>query len=294
MKNKNLVLICILTLLLTAVLPYGVQAAAPADFWKTQRTGANCFNKVPEETWFKDAADLGVSWVRLAFGKWKGEQRDFLMGNADNYRGLVEKDAQKLKQVLDWAQKYGLKVVLTPLSLPGARWKQKNNGKFDPRLWEDFNYWKQSKAYWHDIAERFGTHPALVGFNIKNEPLPEKNRGVAEHVALGDNSRFKAWYAKNKNTPADLYRFYTEVIHTIRQVAPDMPIMVDAGWYAQPGAVTYWPAALDDDNVLYSFHMYEPYDFTSNSNFKRKKRYYVAFAQSPSCTRFSRRHRMSA
>lgn len=270
MNNKTLAAAFALALLLTTLLCIGVQAASPAEFWETRRTGTNCFNKVPEEAWFKDAADLGVSWVRLAFGKWKGEKRDFLMGSADNYQGLVEKDARKLGQVLDWAHKYGLKVVLAPLSLPGARWSQKNGGRFDPRLWEDETFWDQSKAYWHDIARRFGSHPALAAYNIKNEPAPEKGRGVAEHGPVGDLSRFKPWYAEHKGTPADLYRFYTEVIEAIRSVDKSMPIMVDAGWYAQPGAFTYWPGALADGNVLYAFHMYEPYAFTSNANAKRQ------------------------
>ncbi|WP_147819375.1 glycoside hydrolase family 5 protein [Salidesulfovibrio onnuriiensis] len=270
MNNKILASAFFLALLLTSLLSFAVHAATPADFWKTQRTGTNCFNKVPEESWFKDAADLGVSWVRLAIDKWEGERDDFLMGDADDYRGLVEADAQELGQVLDWAHKYGLKVVLTPLSLPGARWSQNNGGRFDSRLWENRKYWNQTKAYWRDIAERFGGHPALVAYNIKNEPAPEKGRGVAEHELLGDVSRYQTWYEKHRGTAADLYQFYTEVIAAIRTVDKDMPIMVDGGWYAQPGAFTYWPGALSDPNVLYSFHMYEPYKFTSNANAKRK------------------------
>lgn len=49
--------------------------------------------------------------------------------------------------------------------------------------------------------------------------------------------------------------------------------MLDAGWYGQPGAFCYWPEAYRDKNILYSFHMYEPYEFTSNKNCKEKNNY---------------------
>ncbi len=45
--------------------------------------------------------------------------------------------------------------------------------------------------------------------------------------------------------------------------------MVDGGWYANAGSFAYWPSALSDDKVLYSFHMYEPYEATSSPNIKR-------------------------
>jgi hypothetical protein len=35
-------------------------------------------------------------------------------------------------------------------------------------------------------------------------------------------------------------------------------------------AFSYWLSALADNNVLYSFHMYEPYEATSAPNMKRK------------------------
>jgi HEAT repeat protein len=52
-------------------------------------------------------------------------------------------------------------------------------------------------------------------------------------------------------------------------VDSETPIMLDAGWYAQPNAFVYWPR-INDDKVLYSFHMYEPYEFTNHRNFRDK------------------------
>ncbi|MGJ8629175.1 MAG: glycoside hydrolase family 5 protein [Sulfitobacter sp.] len=246
-------------------------SAQSINFWKQTRTGANAFNKVQTEEWFEDANDLGVSWVRLAFDKWYSERRDFLVGNAGDYQGLVADDLAELRRALDWAHANGLKVVLSPLTLPGARYGQNNGFKYDSRLWRDPAFSDQANQYWHDLATALSDHPAIVAYNIINEPAPELGTDIAEHVRPGDVARFKGWYDVHQDTPADLYSFYNRTIATIREIDPDTPVMVDAGWYAQPGAFTYWPGPLADNNVLYSFHMYEPYAFTSHGNFKDKE-----------------------
>jgi len=78
---------------------------------------------------------------------------------------------------------------------------------------------------------------------------------------------------KIKGTPRDIYQFYLQVICAIKKINPDAVIMLDAGWYGQPGAFCYWPEAFGDPTILYSFHMYEPYAFTSHYNFTEKKNF---------------------
>jgi hypothetical protein len=57
------------------------------------------------------------------------KSRDFLIGSADRYTALDEADLKTLVGALDDAQAAGVKVVLAPISLPGARWKQLNGDK---------------------------------------------------------------------------------------------------------------------------------------------------------------------
>ncbi|APX18041.1 glycosyl hydrolase (plasmid) [Phaeobacter inhibens] len=242
--------------------------ADPITYWDETRTGANSFNEYPTERWFQDASEAGLGWIRLAYDKWDSAHRDFLIGNADNYEGLIAEDLALLRQALDWADAHDLKVVLAPLSLPGGRYRQFNGNQYDSRIWRDKAYWGQAAAFWRDMAGALKDHPAVVGYNILNEPAPELGTNLAEHDTLGDVSRFSAWFGAHKGTAADLYTFYGQVISAIREVDPEVPIMVDAGWYAQPAAFTYWPGPLADDHVLYAFHMYEPYDYTSQFNFK--------------------------
>jgi len=248
--------------------------AVDGNFWDQQRKGANYFNKVPTEQWFRDAKDLGLEWVRMTYDKWDSVQRDFLIGDASDYKGLVREDLEKLKQVISWANKYEIDIVIAPLSLPGTRYTQNNDYKHDIRLWESYDYWDQTISFWKDLAKELKDFDNIVAYNIINEPFPEFGAGgVEEHKNPGDISRFIDWYPMVRNTPRDIYKFYGRIIAEIRRIDPDKPIMLDAGWYGQPGAFCYWPEAFDDKNILYSFHMYEPYEFTSNKNFKENHNY---------------------
>ena len=252
---------------LTSSLTQASDAVAKASFWDIPQKGTNQFNEVPEEQWFAAAAKANIEWVRITFSKWDGKERDFLAGSLDNYQGLVQDDLIYLKKVVGWAEKYNLKVVIAPLGLPGSRWAQNNNRKKDTRLWQDKKWWKQSAQYWKDIAKELKDNNTIVAYNIINEPIPEYGTGLVEH---GDPARYLEWYKQHKGTSRDLPDFYNTVIAAIREVDTTTPIMVDSGWYAQAQAFVYWPK-LNDNNVLYAFHMYEPFDFTNRTNFLRKK-----------------------
>lgn len=263
MKSLILSVLCSITMIF----------AVDGSFWDAPKKGANCFNKIPTEQWFKDANDLGLEWVRMAYDKWDSEHRDFLIGDASNYDGLIADDLFKLKQVIQWAKKYDINLVIAPLSLPGSRYTQNNDYLHDIRLWESYEYWDQAIRFWKDLAKELKDFDNVVAYNIVNEPHPEFGTGVAEHQSPGDVSRFLDWYDKVQHTPRDIHAFYKRIIQEIREIEPDNAIMLDAGWYGQPGAFCYWPAIFNDDNILYSFHMYEPYEFTSNKNFKEKNNY---------------------
>jgi aryl-phospho-beta-D-glucosidase BglC (GH1 family) len=227
-------------------------------FWNEQRKGANWFNTIPTREWLVAAKEAGIDVVRLAPNNWKSQQRDFLIGSADGFDGIVEKDYQKLKAVLDQADALGIKVVITTLSLPGARYRQANGDKPDFRLWRDPQYLPQAALFWRHLAQRLKNHPAIVGYNILNEPVPERATGVRE--IRGQD--LAAWYAQVENTPADLNIFNAKIVAAIREVDKDTPIVIDCGWWATAYAISYLKP-LRDDKVLYSVHMYEPYSYTN-------------------------------
>lgn len=237
-------------------------------FWDLPQKGGNSFNEgLPDEAYFKALRATGATWVRLTFSKWKGEDRDFLIGNADRYGGLKQRDLARLRAALDAADAAGLKVVVVPLSLPGARWSQQNGGKFDDRLWSDPTYADQAVQFWTDLAAALKDHPAIAAYNLLNEPAPEKTAGLTENGAADEVA---TWQKAQAGGTRDLLKLYERIIAAIRTVDPETPVMVDGGYYANPRALASWPKKLADDRVLYAFHMYEPYDATSAPNIKRK------------------------
>ena len=229
------------------------------SFWENQQKGANYFNSTPTREWFQSAANANIRLVRLTFEKWKGAEKDFLIGNTENYKGIVEADFIQLLGFIDYADSLNIKIVLTPISLPGARWVQSNNGIRDGRLWSDEKYHEQTCRFWKDLAERLKNHPAIVGYNIQNEPHPE--------IFFGNPSFWKNelndWYKSVKGSPADLNLFYSKVIAAIRKVDAQTPIIIESGLYATPWAFCYLEK-INDPNIIYSFHMYEPYNFTNH------------------------------
>jgi len=228
------------------------------SYWDSQHKGANQFNRHPSENWFKSAAEANIKLVRLTYGKWESAHRDFLLGDADNYKGLVEEDFLKLKESLDWADSYGIKIVLTPLSLPGARWRQNNDNIQDGKIWKDENYLNLARKFWIDLATRLNHHPAIVGYNLKNEPHPEIFYGYED----ANDPGFHLWYDSIQGTPADLNYYNQELTNAIRSVDKTTPVIIESGLWANAKTYNYLKP-VDDPFVIYSFHFYDPYAFTS-------------------------------
>lgn len=235
-----------------------VSVESTISYWDTQRKGTNQFNQIPSEQWFDAAQKANIKLVRLVFEKWDAEQRDFILGNADNYQGIVESDFKKLLHFLDYANKLEIKVVITPISLPGDRWIQSNNNQNDGRIWTDSSYRQQAINYWKDLASHLKGHPALVGYNLVNEPHPE-----SYHKKHNFWKRdLVEWYERVKGGPGDLNLFNQQMVSAIRSIDSEMPIIVESGLYATPWAFDYLEP-IDDDKIIYSFHMYEPYVFVT-------------------------------
>lgn len=237
---------------------YAVDNDHKIEYWKVQRKGANYFNQIPSEDWFVAAKEVGIQFARLAPDKWKCERRDFLIGNADFFTEISNQDLETLKAVLDQAHRNDIRVVITLLSLPGSRWKQNNQDVDDLRIWEKKEYQNQAIIFWKNLAKELKNHPAVMGYNILNEPHPERLSDISDYRQID----FLKWYGSIKESLADLNLFYQNIVHAIREVDTSTPIIVDTGLYATPWAITYL-TPIKDNKIIYSFHMYEPYAYTT-------------------------------
>lgn len=234
----------------------------PMEFWSRSRHGANGGVKQDDRAHFEAAHEAGIEFIRLSLNALSVDKHDFLVGDADNFQGIAEADFKRLVEALDAAEAAGVKVVLTTSTLPGHRWRQHNGGKDDRRLWTDAAFTEQSAAFWSELSRRLNGHPAVVGFNILNEPHPERLIGMED---LRWGPRVEEWYKEIEGTAADLNTFNRRMVAAIRPPAgvdARTPIIIDSGLYADPRAFANL-RPIDDERVLYSFHMYEPYLFTN-------------------------------
>src|SRR5215203_2355997 len=157
----------------------GEDADSALAFWCVQRRGANCQNvRVAPEYW-RAARAAGIDFIRLIPDGWPSTSRDFLIGIADAFDTLNVADLAVLRRVLDDADSSGVRVVLTMFSLPGARWRQNNGDRDDPRLWTRPEFRGQACRFWRQIARSLRDHPAIAAWNPLNEPHPEAALGVA-------------------------------------------------------------------------------------------------------------------
>jgi endoglucanase len=239
------------------VLAAGVRAGAE-DYWSTTRRGANLFDRTETAERLQAAAAAHIEFVRVAPNKWPGAGRDFLLGDADAFTRVPPADLAKLRAVLDWAQAAGVRVVITTLSLPGNRWRQHNGNRSDFRLWREPRYADQAETFWRQLATALKGHPALAGYNLVNEPHVEQIGGGVDFRTFD----FDAWKHRVAGTAADMNGLYSRVVRAIREVDADTPVILDCGVYATPWAMPGL-ATVADPHVLYSFHMYEPYVYTT-------------------------------
>jgi endoglucanase len=234
-------------------------SAADMAFWTSQRKGANCFNEHVGAAYFAAARDLGLDYIRLVPDKWPTAHRDFLVGDCDNYTGLVEADLARVIEVLDLAHAHDQRIIFGMLSLPGNRWRQHNGDESDYRLWQDSSYRDQALAFWRDLAAALQDHPAILAFNPLNEPHPELGDGIEDY----SGTEFTDWLTQHRGTLRDLDRFNREIVAAIRTHAPDTTVLIEGYNHGSAkGLAALTP--LDDPAILYSFHSYEPWNYTAS------------------------------
>ncbi len=252
---KSMIWIALVVLLMSLSTAAANQKLA---FWDEQRKGANGVGGIDANEWFGAAAGFGIEYVRLCPVTWSGVGRDFLIGDADNFTHIPSEDMKKLKAVLDVAEKHDVKIVLTMFSLPGARYRQDNDYKFDYRLWNQESFQQQAIQFWVELATTLKDHPAIVAYNPLNEPHPARQFKFES----GRTKGFSKWLKKNKGKTTDLNLFNKRIVEAIREVDDETPIMLDCWFHDSPDGFPFLEP-LKDDAVLYSFHCYYPWEYTA-------------------------------
>jgi len=117
-------------------------------------------------------ADIGINAVRIPVGYWLFSADYPYHSSFGNCRyPFVLGGVEILDRALDWAEQFGLSVVIDLHAAPGCQNGFDNGGIQDVCEWHtQRDYIDYSLKTLERLAQRYGDHPALHGIEVLNEP----------------------------------------------------------------------------------------------------------------------------
>lgn len=178
---------------------------------------------------FKNIAAMGANTIRVPFNYHLIEKKPCC---------YAEESFFYLKQALAWANKHKLGIILDLHAAPGAQNYDWHSDCRDRALfWEKEEYQERACLIWEQIIAQCKDMPALIGYDIINEPV------------IG------------KRSTGAVKRFYVKAIKRIRALDKKHIIFLEGDIWAQ--RIDYLKDLLGD-NVCISIHTYQPLNYTFN------------------------------
>ncbi|MCL2092784.1 MAG: glycoside hydrolase family 5 protein [Treponema sp.] len=143
----------------------------------------------------------------------------------------LESGFEYIDKAITWSKKYGLNVIIDLHKAPGFFFGNLDSNTLftDPKMQDRFiNLWKA-------IAARYKGEGANVVYELMNEMVEP------------DSSRWNPMVER--------------LVKGIREVDTEHDIIVGGIMYNSVNALALLPI-IDDPNIIYTFHMYEPHGFT--------------------------------
>lgn len=201
-------------------------------------------NKHHTEESYAELSRLGFNSVRfyINYGLFESDSSPY------NYK---ESGFEWLDKNIEWAKKYDIGIILN-MHFPQGGYQSSGYGM---ELWNDTKNQDRLTALWAAIAERYADEPSIWGYSILNEPfLP----------ILDSNEATKEQYVK----------LAQRITKAIRDVSPNQAVFVEricnmrdingikqTDWVYFSDLDNAFPL-IEDDNVIYEFHTYDPINFT--------------------------------
>lgn len=174
---------------------------------------------------------------------------DTLATLTDEGLAALPRFAQRLRAVLDAAAERRMGVVV---DLHRAEGGSSHTG----RLWKEQAMQDRLVELWRKLASDLKGHPAVIGYDLLNEPTPPDD--------------FKKPYAQIKGTLQDWNVLASRIVAAVRESDSNVPLIVESTDWAKPFRFRQLQK-FDDPRVVYSFHMYAPFELTHQgiNQFKR-------------------------
>ena len=140
-----------------------------------------------------------------------------------------------LNQNISWAKKNSIYLILN-MHVPQGGFQSMGDGD---ALWNNIENQNRLAALWKEIAKRYQNEAQIIGYGLVNEPSP--------------NNSITQWQ--------DLAQ---KITNDIRTVDKNHILFVERANYVKGKTETenYNFPTINDTNVAYEFHVYNPFDFT--------------------------------
>lgn len=202
--------------------------------------GANTRPTITEQD-VKDFAALGGNLLRITCNSRP------LMKKEPPY-DFDEESFALLDRMLDYCQKYGVRVVIDPHTTPGT--EQSTTTSPRDKLWSDSAFHLYLVHLWEQIASRYKDRGDIIaGYDLLNEPA----------IPISGAT----------NAAADWNALVRRLVKTIRAVDKTHAIIIEPptirtseGKLINRLEGMAYLEAPPDPNVVYGPHMYEPHEFT--------------------------------
>ena len=198
-------------------------------------------NQHHTEESYKELSELGFNSVRFYLNY-------ALFEDDSNPYSYSETGFDWINQNIEWAKKYGIKLVLN-MHYPQGGYQSQGNGQ---ALWTDVENQKRLTALWTEIAKRYANEPTILGYGLINEPI----------VATDDISKSLDILQSTMQQITDGIRTVdnNHIIFVERLLASQNADTNVKDWNIYNDDNNF--ILINDDNVAYEFHFYEPYAFT--------------------------------
>ena len=173
--------------------------------------------------------NLGLDHIRVPI------DYDLVEDNEGNYK---EDGFAYLDKVLDWAEKYGLNMILDLHKTFGFSF---DDGEAETGFFENASYQERFYKLWEEFAKRYGKYSDRLCFEILNEVTEKEYCDIWNEIS-------------------------TKCIKRIRAIAPDIKILL-GGYYNNSIEALKDLALPVDENIVYNFHCYEPLVFTHQGGY---------------------------
>jgi len=192
---------------------------------------------------YKELSELGFNSVRFYL--------NYGIFESDNAPYKYKREGWDwLDQNIETAKNYNIRLVLN-MHYPQGGFQSNGNGM---ALWTDKENKKRLAVLWTEIAKKYKNEPAIAAFDLLNEPVVPQKATIDE--------TFAQWQ--------DLAQ---EITRSIRTVNTNHMIMVERlnAYKNLKTGVSNWDNnmngnmnffLIDDINVTYEFHVYDPFVFT--------------------------------